>query len=444
MPSRSAMGEIVVPASERQERGRLERQQVDRLRRLLENIAGRNPFYTEKLRAAGVAPLDVQSGEDVLRLPFTTKAELVADQDAHRPWGTNLTEPVERYTRYCQTSSTTGRPLKWCDTNESWQWMLECWKAVYRAAGVGAGDRVLFPFSFGPFLGFWTAFDAAHQIDVQAVPAGGMSSQLRLAMIEAVGATVLCCTPTYALRLAEVAEAERGASARSLAEGTVRVIIVAGEPGGSIPATRERIQAAWGARVIDHHGLTEAGPASFECWERPGGLHLNEAEFIAEVVDPVSLVPVPDGQAGELVLTNLGRTASPVIRYRTGDLVRRRLGACGCGRTMAWLEGGIVARADDMVAVRGVNVYPAAIEAVVRQFPEVVEFRSTVEHDHAMRSLHVEIEVAGLAEVERASVAGHVAQRIREALGLTVPVRVVEPGALPRFDMKARRFIVVR
>ena len=293
---------------------------------------------------------------DLEQLPLTTKAELNADQAANPPWGTALTEPLERYTRYCQTSSTTGRPLRWIDTNESWQWLLDCWKAVYRAARVGPGDRVFFPFSFGPFLGFWAGFEAGCQMGFHCIPGGGMSSQIRLALIESVGATVVCCTPTYALRLAEIAEHER--PLRPLAESTVRMLIVAGEPGGSIPPTRERIERSWGARVIDHHGLTEVGPVSFECWEAPGYLHANEGEFIAEVLDPVTSRPVADGEHGELVVTNLGRTASPVIRYRTGDIVVRRLTPCACGRTWARLEGGILGRADDMVNIKGVNVYP--------------------------------------------------------------------------------------
>jgi phenylacetate-CoA ligase len=259
-------------------------------------------------------------------------------------------------------------------------------------------------------------------------------------MIEAIGATVVCCTPTYALRLAEVAESE---GRRPLADGSVRLLIVAGEPGGSIPATRERIEKAWGARVIDHHGLTEVGPVSFECWESPGSLHVNEAEFIVEVLDPATGEDVPDGQTGELVVTNLGRTASPVIRYRTGDLVIRRTGRCGCGRTWARLDGGILSRADDMVNIRGVNVYPVGIESVVRRLPEVVEFRSTVSRSGSMRSLRMEIEVAEGAG-DPAAVSARVAYHLREALGLTVAVQAVAAGTLPRFEMKANRFMVER
>ena len=377
-------------------------------------------------------------------MPLTSKAELVADQRSAPPWGTALTEPLSRYTRYNQTSSTTGAPLRWLDTNESWQWLLECWKAVYRAARVGVGDRIMFPFSFGPFLGFWTGFEAGCQVGAHCIPAGGMSSQARLSMIAALEPTVMCCTPTYALRLLEVGAGEgSGADARpagrDLVMSSLRVVIVAGEPGGSIPATRDRIQSAWGARVIDHHGLTEVGPISFECWEGPGHVHLNECEYICEVLEPGSDRSVPDGQQGELVVTNLGRTASPVIRYRTGDVVVRRSDPCPCGRTLARLEGGILARADDMVSVRGVNVYPAAVEAVVRRFDEITEYRATVTTGGALRTLSLEIEpAAGVREAP--AVASRLAGALCETFGLTVPVRVV--GDLPRFEMKSRRFVV--
>jgi phenylacetate-CoA ligase len=424
-------------AEEALDREALEALQGQRLTELVAELRGRNLFYTRKLEAAGVQPSALRFPRDLEALPFTTKAELVADQAANPPWGTALSEPLARYTRYCQTSSTTGQPLRWIDTNESWQWLLECWKAVYRAARVGPGDRAFFPFSFGPFLGFWAAFDAGSQLGLHCVPGGGMSSPLRLSLIEALAVDVVCCTPTYALHLAEVAASE----GLRLGESRVRVVIVAGEPGGSIPATRGRIEQAWGARVIDHHGLTEVGPVSFECWEAPGFLHLNEGCFLCEVLDPESLRPVPDGTRGELVVTSLGRGASPVLRYRTNDVVVRRSEPCPCGRSFVRLEGGILGRDDDMVNVRGVNVYPGAIEAVLRGFKEVVEFRSTVSRSHEMRSLSVEIEPLP-GQGDGSALATLVGRRLREALGLNVPVRVVEPRALPRFEMKARRFVV--
>ena len=427
------------PEAECRPRTVLLEQQHRRLQTLLAAVHGRNRFYTCKLDKAGVRLDALRFPGDLQTLPLTTKQELAADQESSPPWGTAHTEPLDRYTRYNQTSSTTGRPLRWLDTNESWQWALDCWKAVYRAAHVGAADRIFFPFGFGPFLGFWTAFDAGSQVGALCVPGGGMASRTRLGLLETLRPTVVCCTPTYGLRLVEVA---RDTGTIDLANSSVRVVIVAGEPGGSIPATRAQLEQGWGARVIDHHGLTEVGPVSFECWEAPGTLHLNECEFICEVIDPVSAEPVPDGEPGELVVTNLGRTASPVIRYRTRDLVRLGREPCRCGRTLARAEGGILSRADDMVCVRGVNVYPTAVEAVIRRFSEVVEYRSTVSTRDGLHTLAVEIEL-GPGSPDNTAVATLVTQALREAMGLTVPVRVVAPETLPRFEMKARRFVVV-
>ncbi len=413
---------------------------AERLSALLQYVYGRNPFYTSKLDAAGIDPSSLRFPGDLSKLPLTTKRELIADQQASPPWGTNLSEPLDIYTRYNQTSSTTGSPLRWLDTNESWQWMLECWKTVYAGAKVDARDGILFPFSFGPFLGFWTAFEAGCQIGAQCIPAGGMSSHVRLSMIETLQPTVICCTPTYALRLLEVAGETRGGGA-NLSASSVRMLIVAGEAGGSIPSTRERIEKGWGARVIDHHGLTEVGPISFECWEAPGSLHLNEAEYICEILESGSDRPVADGERGELVVTNLGRAASPLIRYRTGDVVVRHSGTCACGRDFARIEGGILSRTDDMVNVRGVNVYPSAVESVVRRFREVAEYRATVATTGPLRELSVEIElVSGVGG--GSDVATLVASALRESLGLTVPLRVVEANTLPRFEMKARRFVI--
>ncbi len=427
------------PPDERRSRDDIARDQEARLHSLLRRIRGRNAFYDRKFSAAGINPETLPHQGGLTALPFTTKEELVADQASNPPWGTALTDPMGRYVRYNQTSSTTGAPLRWIDTTASWQWMLNCWKAVYRAAGVTGRDRILFPFSFGPFLGFWTGFDAAVQMGAHAIPAGGMTSVQRIGLIQTLRPSVLCCTPTYALRLLDVAR--QADDSPSLAGNSVRTIIVAGEPGGSIPATRQRIEHGWAARVIDHHGMTEVGPVSFECIESPGSLHVNEKEFIAEVIDPETGAPIPDGQQGELVLTNLGRIASPVIRYRTRDLVVRATGKCACGRTFARLDGGIVARTDDMVCVRGVNIYPSAIEAVLRSLDAVLEYRCTLRPNGSLHAIGVEVEVARGGD-ERQVIA-LAAERLRDALGLAIPVAAAPAGSLPRFDMKARRLVVV-
>src|SRR5579884_1459101 len=283
--------------------------QLEQLRALLTELFPGNAFYTQKLNAVGVT-FDVASLEDFSRrFPFTTKAELVDNQRAHPPYGTNLTYPLDRYTRFHQTSGTTGTPLRWLDTPESWDWMLESWGEVYHAAGVDRHDRIYFAFTFGPFIGFWMAFEAGARLGALCIPGGGMSSAARVKAILDNAATVLCCTPTYALRLAEVAAEEK----LDLTKSRVKRIIVAGEPGGSIPAIRARLEQLWpGSRAFDHHGMTEVGPVTYECPQRPGVLHVIESAYYAEIIDPTTGKPVSAGQPGELVLTTLGRIGSPL------------------------------------------------------------------------------------------------------------------------------------
>jgi phenylacetate-CoA ligase len=393
------------------------------LRRMLTDILPGNRFYRAKLGAVAA---------DLTALPFTTKAELLDDQEHTPPYGTVLTYARERYTRLHQTSGTKGAPLRWLDTRDSWEWMLACWRKIYGVIGVSAVDRLLFAFSFGPFLGFWTAFEAAQQLGCRCLAAGGMSSGARLRLLLDNQANVLLCTPTYALHLAQVAR-EAGIDLR---QATVRKLIVAGEPGGSIPATRARIQEAWNARVFDHHGMTEVGPMTIECPAAPGGLHVLEDDYLTEVIDTATTQPTPLGQVGELVVTNLGRWGSPLIRYRTGDLVRVDPKPCPCGLTWPRLDGGILGRSDDMIAVRGNNLYPSALEGVIRRFAEVAEYRVVVDAGAALAELRIEIEPTADAG---AGLADKIAAAIRAELLFRAAVTLVPAGTLPRFEMKANR-----
>ncbi len=401
--------------------------------RLLEG----NAFYGWKWAAAGVRDgRAVREWEGFRQLPFTTKAELVRDQEEHPPYGTDLTFPLRHYVRLHQTSGTTGRPLRWLDTAESWDWWIRCWTFVYRAAGVGAGDRIFFAFSFGPFIGFWAAFDTARRIGALAIPGGGLDSALRVRMLVETQPTVLVCTPSYALRLAEVAHAA-GVDAASL---PIRVTIHAGEPGASIAATKKRIETAWGARCVDHTGLTEVGATGFTC--AAGEVHLNESEFIAEVLEPATGRVIPEGD-GELVVTNLGREGSPVVRYRTGDRVRLTTERCACGRTFARIRGGILGRVDDMLVVRGMNVFPSAIEDVVRRFDCVDEFRIEARRRAEMTDLRVVVEID--ADRHGAQMVACTLEQLREQLrmacGLRIEADAVGAGTLPRFELKARRVV---
>jgi len=393
------------------------RAQWSRLSARLPELRRGNAFYRAKLPKAA---------RELRELPFTTKAELSEDQAAHPPFGTNLTYPIERYVRLHQTSGTTGRPLRLLDTAESWDWWRECWQPIFRAAGVTARDRIFFAFSFGPFVGFWSAFAGAERLGALCLTGGAMTTTERVAAIVAADATVLMSTPTYALRLAEAAREE----GIDLARSALRVSIHAGEPGASIPATRERIEKELGVESFDHTGATEVGAHGFSCAARDG-VHINESEFIVEVLDVTG--GARDEGEGELVLTNLGRWGMPVIRYRTGDRVHAVRGTCACGRTLVKLVGGIAGRVDDMLTVRGVNVFPSAIEAIVRRFDEVGEYRVELARVREMDELRCVVEAP-------ADVADRVGAAIHRELGIRCLIEAVSPGALPRFEMKAKRF----
>lgn len=420
-------------AVETMPREQLQPMQLRKLRALLSQIIGRNRFYTKKWKEAGVAPGDLQSLSDLSKLPFTTKSELVHAQAEAPPFGSNATFPESAYTRLHQTSGTTGVPLRVVDTPESWDWGGFCWAYVLSGAGVTAADRLFLPFSFGPFIGFWGAVEGAKQIGAMMIPGGGWDSLQRLQVMRDLQATVMCCTPTYALRLAEVARRENF-DLRSI---PMHALIHAGEPGANVPHTKARIESAWGAKCFDHAGASEVGAYSFECELQPGGIHINESEFIAEVLELGTGREVGAGEIGELVITNLGRPGYPVIRYRTGDLVRLNLTQCECGRTFSRFDGGLLGRSDDMVTVCGVNVFPTAIENVIRQFAAVEEFQITVTKRHALHQLEIQIEVA--PDSDAAAVRAKVEQAIYYAISLRPEVTLAEPGSLPRYEMKARR-----
>ncbi len=409
----------------------LARLQQQKLAALLAHVCEHSRFYNA--RFGSMAPADTAA--DLASLPLTTRADIQDDQRVHPPYGSILTEPLDRYVRLHQTSGSMGTPLRWLDTAKTWEWWKYVWAIIFRAAGLDAGDRLLFPFSFGPFIGFWSAFESAVALGNLCLPAGGMTTTARLQFLLDNDVTLICCTPTYALRMAEVASEE----GIDLVDSPVRGLIVAGEPGGSIPATRAAIECAWGARVFDHAGMTEVGPWGFECEEAPGGLHVMESEFIAEVIDPATGEVLPDGREGELVLTNLGRLAMPLIRYRTGDLARLTRGRCACGRNFARIEGGIAGRADDMLVIRGNNVFPSAIEGVVRDLPEIAEFRIRVETTGSMNDLRLEIEVA--SGVDGEDVAQRLSTELRNRLHFKARVDLAPTGSLPRFEMKSRRVV---
>ncbi len=435
------------------DRAALEALQLEKLNRLLAEVNANSAFYQRKLDGC---PRQLASLAELAALPQTSKEELQPEAGSE-PFAANRTYPTEGYVRCHQTSGTRGRPLVVLDTADDWRWWIDCWQYVLDAADVTPADRALLAFSFGPFVGFWSAFDALVARGALVIPGGGLSSLARLEVMRNAGVTTLLCTPTYALRLAEVAADNQ----INLPELSVEKIIVAGEPGGSVPAIRDRIETSWAARVIDHGGATEIGPWGFA--DAAGrGMHVNEAEFIAEFVSVETGKPAQQGEQAHLILTTLGRLAAPVIRYRTGDVVRPVWPTCspprngeglgdgpretanpspspslqGRGITCGFvlLEGGILGRADDMMIIRGMNVYPTAVEQILRSFPEVVEYRMTARKRGELDELVVEVE-DHLQQPKR------IADELQLKLGLKIDVRCAPAMSLPRFDGKGQRFV---
>jgi len=401
-----------------------------RLNDLLALVGERNAFQRSRLGPA--EPL--RSLEELRRLPFTRKQDLLDDQRAHPPFGTNLTFGLERYAHLNQTSGTTGQTLRVLDTDEDWAWWSAGLAHHLRAAGVGPDDRVALAYSFGPYVQFWGSYAGVIGVGAMAIPLGGMDSVQRLSTIADYEATAFLATPSYASHLAKVAVDNGLTSALS----TVQRLVCTGEPGASLPAMREQIEEAWEARCYDHAGAAEAGPFGYPC-DEGGGLHLYEEEFVCELIEPQGEAPVDDGELGELVVTALGRTGFPVVRYRTGDLVSATTERCPADHPGRWLPDGIPGRVDDMVVVRGMNVFPSAIEQILRETTELGEFRITFYTDpHAMDEVKVE------AELARARDARLIQTRLRQRLGLRVRIVPVKPGILPAHTHKARRVADLR
>lgn len=402
----------------------LSRYQLERLNQLLEAVLPQNNFYASKLGSISF-PLD--SLEQLNEFPFTFKDELLGHESS-KGFAANLTFPINEYCRFHRTSGTRGRPMIVLDTANDWHWWMETWQSVLDSADLKSTDRVVMAFSFGPFIGFWSAFDAAVEREAIVAPTGAMTTIARLELIRSIGATVIFCTPSYALHMAEVAQKNQ----IDVANLPVEKLVVAGEPGGSIPAIRDQIESFWKAKVIDHSGASEVGPWGY-AHPLGRGIYVNEAQFIAEFLSIETGQPAEDEELAELVLTTLGRAGSPVFRYRTGDLVQPTWND-NQPSNFVLLDGGVLGRTDDMMIIRGVNVFPTSIEQILRGFPEIVEYRLTAFKDAAMDQLKIEIE-------DRLEDPNRVKTELQVRLGLRVEVQCVPLGSLPRFEAKGKRFI---
>jgi phenylacetate-CoA ligase len=408
-------------------RADLDRIKLERLNALLAEILPANRFYAEK--TTGLShPLS--SLDELQAWPLTSKEELVAAAD-RSGWPANLTYPLERYQRFHQTSGTRGNPLPVFDTAGDWAWWMECWREVLARGDVGPGDRVLVASSFGPYAGFWSGFDGVLAAGGMAIPCGGMTSRGRLDLAQRTSATVLMATPSYCLHLAETGRA----AGLNLSSLPIRLVIVAGEPGGSVASIRRQIASAFDAEVLDHAGATEVGP--WGVGNREGTLlEVLEPWFHAEFLPLEKTEGTDDASLRELVLTTLGRSGAPVLRYRTGDVVRPQWPDAGSEASppRVQLAGGVLGRRDDMLVVRGVNVFPRAIDEIVRSFPEIAEYRVQITRRGSLDDLMIEIE-------DSLNAPARVVEAFKLRLGLRIDVACAAAGSLPRFEGKGRRFV---
>ncbi len=398
--------------------------QRDRIVTFASVVREKNAFFRDRLQSNG----EISNLDDFANLPLLRKQDLIDESD----YAANLTFQPNQYSRFHRTSGTTGRPLAVIDTSQDWQWWMEAWQYVLDSGRITSDDRVLMAFSFGPFVGFWSAFDATVERGCLVIPTGAMNTEARLDLIQSSKATILFCTPSYALHMAQVAEAK----SINLSGTAVEKMIVAGEPGGSVPEIRNRIESKWGASVVDHAGATEVGPWGFADSEGTG-LFVNESQFYPEFLDIESDERLQsdstasEGKVCQLVLTTIGRLGCPVLRYVTGDLVRPTWSK---DSPFVFCDGGVLGRADDMMIIRGVNVFPTSVEKILRGFDEVDEFQMVAWRDGQMDQLKVRVE-------DRLNEPQRIANEIQLRLGLRVEVEVVEAGSLPRFEMKGKRFL---
>jgi phenylacetate-CoA ligase len=439
---RGNVGPYWNPKTETLDRERLEALQLAKLRRQCAWAAERSSWYQRRFTAEGFDPDQLRTLADLRRVPMLTREDWMRSQGDVPPYGEIPTIGGEGAIRVHTTSGTTGKgPLRALDSRKDWAWIAEMWSYALWGCGVRPADTSYIAFGYGSFIGFWGLHYAMEKVGVLNVPGGAQTTEARVSQILDFGSTVVASTPTYALRLAQEAEVQD----LDLRGSGVKRLILSGEPAGSIPQTKALIEEQWGAKAFDTAGMTEIGTIMvFECEHQPGGMHIIEDHMIEEVIDPASLEPVAYGERGERVVTSFGRGTIPLIRYRTGDLVCKvPASRCSCGRSFDIYEGGILGRVDDMKVVRGTNVYPRAIEAIVREFPEVDEFQTVIAFEGIRDEITLRVEMKPDWSADRWEVLHDDLHRHLAAAheGLNFRIERAGTGELPRFELKAKRTV---
>lgn len=421
-------------------REKLEELQLQRFRERMQYVYERSPFYKRKYDEAGIKPSDIQTLDDIQHVPFTVKEELRESQAKHPPWGDFPCIPPEEGVRVFQTTGTTGIPVKILLNKKDWhEHFYEQFMHFMYGYGIKTSDILFVPFGYSLYIAWWGFQAALEQAGVMIVPGGAQSSQDRIRNILDWGATVVCGTPTYLLYLGDTA-LKMGMPLR---DSAVRIVVAAGEPGANVPSTKKAMEELWGARCYDDIGSTEISNFGFECVAQKG-THVIESMFYAECLDPETLKPVPPGEVGELVLSNLCTESVPLIRYRMKDLVKFNMETCDCGRTFLRLDGGILGRSDDMFQFAGINIFPSAVENFIREVPEFSnEYQIVIPKMGSGKHLKIRVEpaTADIFKEKMDEAVKKFIETVKYRITITPDVEIVEIGDLPRFELKAKRVI---
>jgi len=434
-----AYSEYWNPKNETLPREQLQALQLAKLQRMTQWAYARSPFHKQRFDVVGFHPDQLKTLDDLRRIPFMTRDEWMATQAEQPLFGVLPTTSQDNAIRYHLTSGTSGSvPIRVLDGMKDWEWIAEMWSYGFWGFGVRPEDVVYFAFGYGSFIGFWGAHYCCEKIGSLVIPGGAQTTEARVKQIVEMGVTTVCSTPTYALRLWQQAQ-EMGID---LTQSAVNKVILSGEPSGSIPAVKRQLEEAWGAKCGDTAGMTELGTIMiFECSHQPGGTHIIEDHFIEEVVNPETGEPVPYGELGERVVTSFGRGFIPVLRYRTKDMVLKvPCSTCDCGRTGDIYLGGIRGRWDDMKLIRGTNVYPRAVEALIREHDAIDEFQIYIWRNDIRDEITIKVEMKPGREDEWPALSEELAKELASAHeGLHFIIELMPPGTLPRFELKAKR-----
>ncbi|HLG65609.1 MAG TPA: phenylacetate--CoA ligase family protein [Ktedonosporobacter sp.] len=441
-----AYSEYWNPKNETLAREDLQALQLLKLRRLCEWAYATTPFHRRRFDAAGFKPEQLKTLDDIRRIPFMTREEWMDSQLAQPLYGDMLATEQRNAIRYHLTSGTTGRtPIRVLDSMKDWDWISEMWCYGIWGFGVRPEDTVYFAFGYGSFIGFWGAHYACEKIGALVIPGGAQTTEGRIKQIIEMSATTVCSTPTYALHLWQKAR-EMGIDLAK--DSKVDKVILSGEPAGSIPAVKRQLEEAWGAQCGDTAGMTEVGTiVIFECSHQPGGTHIIEDHYIEESINPDTGEPAGYGELGERVVTSFGRGFIPVIRYRTKDMIMKVPGStCSCGRTWDIYDGGIRGRWDDMKLIRGTNVYPRAVEAIVREYVAIDEFQIYIwRREDLQDEITIKVEVKPGYESEWEELQTKLHKDLSGAHeGLRFNIERMDHGNLPRFELKAKRLVDAR